>query len=250
MRPRITLVHGWAYDASMWRAVVPLLAELDAELDVEVADLGYFGRPALPVACDVPRIAVGHSLGALWWLTATDLPWNTLIAINAFPRFTAAADFPAGVAPRVLDRMRKRFATQPEAVLNDFYLACGQPGSHVNSNGSVARDNACSRASPAPTKPFHQRDCLLPFDQPTLKSGLDQLANADGRITLQQRVSSVHVLASRQDNIVSAAMSEAAFSELPSSQVHWVEHGDHVLPLSHPQACADLIHAAAAAYSK
>jgi len=220
MKPRVTLVHGWAYDASVWQAVLQLLAELDAELDVEIADLGYFGRPVLPVACDTLRIAVGHSFGALWWLTVADLPWHTLIAINAFPRFTAAPDFPAGVATRVLDRMRKRFATQPDAVLKDFYEACDQAGPN------------------------------RPLDQHALESGLENLANIDGRIALQQRLNSVHVLAAREDNIVNAAMSEAAFSGLPRGHVHWVEHGDHVLPLSQPQACADLIYAAVASSSK
>ena len=47
MTPRITLVHGWGYDATLWHAVLPLLVGLD----VEVADLGYFGRPARPGPC-------------------------------------------------------------------------------------------------------------------------------------------------------------------------------------------------------
>lgn len=203
MKPRITLVHGWSYDASIWREVLPLLNGLD----VEVADLGFFGKPSLPQSCEVPRIAVGHSLGVLWWLALTDLPWAKLVAINGFPRFTAAADFPAGVAPRVLERMIKRFAVAPAAVLVDFHTACGGAG-------------------PA-----------LPADTAPLAAGLGTLGEADGRAVLATRLDDVLALAARDDAIVPAALSEAAFGP----RLEWMAQGSHLLPLTHPQACARLI---------
>lgn len=203
MKPRITLVHGWSYDASIWREVLPLLAGLD----VEVADLGFFGTPSLPQPCAAPRIAVGHSLGVLWWLALTDLPWTKLVAINGFPRFTAAAEFPAGVAPRVLERMIKRFAVTPGAVLADFHTACGGAG-------------------PA-----------LPADPAPLAAGLRTLGEADGREALATRSDDVLALAARDDAIVPATLSEAAFGP----RLAWIEQGSHLLPLTHPQACARLI---------
>ncbi|MBI4984425.1 MAG: alpha/beta hydrolase [Rhodocyclales bacterium] len=207
MKQRITLVHGWGYDATLWREVVPLLAGLD----VEVADLGFFGAPALPADCDQPRIAVGHSLGALWWLAQTDLPWTRLVAINGFPRFTAAADFPQGVAPRILERMSKRFLTAPAAVLADFQAACGAAG-------------------PA-----------LPDDPAPLRQGLAALAEVDARTALVTRRQDVFALAAREDAIVPAAMSEAAYAGLPTGHLRWVEDGGHLLPLTHARACAALI---------
>jgi len=207
MTPRITLVHGWGYDATLWREVLPLLAGLD----VEVADLGFFGRPSLPMACAAPRIAVGHSLGALWWLALSDLPWTRLVAINGFPRFTAAPDFPPGVAPRVLERMRKRFATAPAAVLADFQAACGGAG-------------------PA-----------LPDDAGPLAQGLATLAEADARAALDKRRTEVFALAARKDAIVPAAMSKEAFAVLPAGRLRWIDDGGHLLPLSHPRECAELI---------
>lgn len=203
MKPRITLVHGWSYDASVWREVLPLLAGLD----VEVAELGFFSQPSLPQPCAAPRIAVGHSMGALWWLALTDLPWAKLVAINGFPRFTAAADFPAGVAPRVLERMIKRFAVAPAAVLADFHAACGGPG---------------------PT---------LPIDMAPLAAGLRTLGETDGRATLAARLDDVQALAARDDAIVPAALSEAAFGP----RLTWIEQGSHLLPLARPQECARLI---------
>lgn len=203
MKPRITLVHGWSYDAAIWREVLPLLAGLD----VEVVDLGFFGTPALPRPCEAPRIAVGHSMGVLWWLALTDLPWTKLVSLNGFPRFTAAPDFPAGVAPRVLDRMIKRFAVAPAAVLADFHTACGGAG-------------------PA-----------LPADAAPLAAGLRTLGEADGRNVLAARIDDVLALATRDDAIVPAALAEAAFGP----RLEWIAQGSHLLPLAHPQACARLI---------
>lgn len=202
MKPRITLLHGWGYDATLWRDVLPLLDGLD----VETCDLGFFGDTRLPAPCDTPRIAVGHSLGALWWLTH-DLPWRALIAINGFPRFTAAEGFP-GVAPRVLERMRKRFADSPVTVLADFQTACGGSG---------------------PT---------LPQDTSPLADGLQALAQLDARDAWAARAADIHLLAGRRDAIVPPALTE---SVAMLSKVQWMDDGGHVLPLTHPQACAALI---------
>ena len=212
MMPRITLVHGWGYDATLWREVRPLLAGLD----VEVADLGFFGHPSLPAPCAAPRIAVGHSLGTLWWLALSDLPWTRLVAVNGFPRFTAAADFAQGVAPRVLERMRKRFATAPAEVLADFQAACGAAG-------------------PA-----------LPNDGGPLAQGLAILAASDGRAGLAQRREAIFALAARNDAIVPAAMSADAFAALPTGRLRWIDDGGHLLPLSHTRECAALIREATA----
>lgn len=212
MKPRITLVHGWGYDASLWREVVPLLTGFD----VEVCDLGFFGAPRLPTACDAPRIAVGHSLGALWWLAMSDLPWTQLVAINAFPRFTAAADFPHGVAPRVLERMRKRFAVAPAAVLADFQATCGGTGPG------------------------------LPDDTRTLEQGLATLGDIDARQQWDARATDIRLLAGRRDAIVPTALTEDVAAALPQEHLRWIDDGGHLLPLTHPAECAAFIRETAA----
>lgn len=208
----ISLVHGWGYDASVWRDVTPLLAGGEPEL----IDLGYFGKSALATRRTGPRIAVGHSLGALWWLVHNSSAWDALVIINGFPRFTATADLPAGIVPRVLARMQRRFAQEPAEVLTEFQQTCGASG-------------------PA-----------LPADIQALARGLEFLAVADGRVRLGERRAAIHALASRDDAVVPAALSEAAFAALPDAQVHWCDSGGHVLPLTRPHDCAALIHAVAA----
>ena len=209
MKPRVTLMHGWSYDATVWREVVPLLSGLD----VEVCDLGYFGRAVPPAPCAAPRIAVGHSFGALWWLTQADTRWTKLVAINAFPRFTAAPDFPQGVAPRMLDRMKKRFAVAPAAVLADFQAAAG------------------ANVEMGPT---------LPDDTTALAAGLDALGMLDARSAWAERAADIRVLAGRQDAIVPAALTAAACAAMPD-HLRWIADGGHLLPLTHAQACANLI---------
>lgn len=201
---RITLLHGWGYDATLWRKVLPLLGGLD----VELCDLGYFGAAKLPAACD--RIAVGHSLGALWWLTS-DLPWRRLAAINGFPRFTATRDFPQGVAPRVLERMRRRFGEAPAAVLADFQAACGGAG-------------------PA-----------LPADPAALAAGLESLGRLDGRSAWDSRAADIRLLAGRRDAIVPPGLTDTAASSLSKDHLEWIEDGGHLLPLTHPEKCAAFI---------
>lgn len=204
MRPRITLVHGWGYDASLWRDVVPLLDGYE----VELCDLGFFGTAQLPDG-DAPRIAVGHSLGALRWLCGST-PWRKLVAINAFPRFTAAEDFP-GVDSRVLDLMRRRFAQSPAEVLADFQQACGGAG-------------PAQRA-----------------DHVTLAAGLDDLGRLDARPQWTARANNIHLLAGRRDAIVPPALSDAAANALSNHHARWVDDGGHLLPITHPEACAALI---------
>jgi pimeloyl-ACP methyl ester carboxylesterase len=114
MPPTLLLLHGWGFDAGVWDGLVAALPGWP----VLRGDLGYFGAgTAWPAAR--PALAVGHSLGAM--LLARALPAVPLVAINGFDRFCGAE----AVAPRVLARMRRRFAQDPQAVLDDFRAGCG-----------------------------------------------------------------------------------------------------------------------------
>ena len=196
----IVLVHGWGYDASLWDGV---RAALDPALPVETVDLGYFGAVLPAPTFPSPVFAVGHSLGALWWLTQSDIPWRRLLSINGFPRFTATDDFP-GVPPRVLARMQTQFGREPDAVLADFHARCG-------GHAPAGRP-----------------------DTAQLQTGLDWLAQRDGRALLAERSADVWALASRSDPIVPAALSAAAFG----AQLDWIDAPGHMLPHTYPEVCA------------
>lgn len=201
----VVLVHGWGYDASLWDAVRARLSQ-----PCKTIDLGYFGTPCTVAPAPTfaePVLAVGHSLGALWWLTQRDIGWSRLLCINGFPRFTATDDYP-GVAPRVLERMQQQFARDPAAVLTDFHARCG---GHA---------------------PVGTPDAAM------LATGLAALAQWDGRAALAARRADVCALAGTDDPIVPRTLSEAAFA---GCDIEFVDAPGHLLPLTHPELCAQWI---------
>jgi pimeloyl-[acyl-carrier protein] methyl ester esterase len=197
MSPILLLVHGWGFDAGFW---APLRAALP-ELDAAAWDLGFTGsgcRPPLPAGR--PVIAVGHSFGFLWLLREQPVAWQRLVSINGFPRFTRGADFPQGVAPRLVDRMMARLSDDPHGVHAEFMARCG-----------------AARSSPPEFRPAALRD------------GLDGLAHWDERPATADLA-----LAGQADPIVPAAMSEASFA---AHTIAW-HPGGHLLPLEDPAWCA------------
>jgi pimeloyl-[acyl-carrier protein] methyl ester esterase len=205
----VVLVHGWGYDHHLWDAVI---TRLDPVLTVKSVDFGFYAAvPPAPTFAE-PVIAVGHSLGALWWLTQANIPWRRLLSINGFPRFTETAGYAPAVAPRVLARMQTQFARDPAAVLSDFHAHCG---GHA----------------PAGTPNIER-----------LAAGLGWLGEWDGRAQLAARRADIFALAGSDDPIVPRAMSTMAFS----TQCELVETTGHLLPLTHPALCARQIERLAA----
>lgn len=199
----ILFVHGWGYDARVWSEVGGLLDGIPSA----ALDFGYFGalRDNIPAEA---TLLVGHSLGFLWLLRQAKLAHLPLVGINAFPRFTASPDFAPGVAPRVLERMRRQFATEPATVLGDFWRRAGAAG---------------------PDLPPHVE---------RLAAGLGGLADWDERATLAVHSGPVHVIAGGEDAIVPPAMTRAAF---PMQVVSWLPQGGHALPQQYPAEIASLI---------
>lgn len=206
----VVLVHGWGHDAGIWDAV---RAQLAPALAVTTLDFGYFGAVSGEPTFTEPVLAVGHSLGALWWLAQSTIPWRRLLCLDGFPRFTETDGYP-GVAPRVLARMQKQLERDPAAVLTDFHARCGTTGT----------------GGPAGTP-----------DATKLAAGLAQLAELDGRATLAARAADVWALAGDGDPIVPAAMSAAAFAALPAGHYECVATPGHRLPQSRPELCAQWI---------
>jgi pimeloyl-[acyl-carrier protein] methyl ester esterase len=196
MRPTLLMLHGWGLDASLWDGVRAALPEFDAI----VWDRGYFGRPSAPQP-EGPVLAIGHSLGALLLTDGSDA--IGLIAINGFDRFTGEDAVP----PRIIERMRRRFAEAPHEVLADFRARIG--------------------AGPAPER----------IDEASLAADLALLGDTDRRAVKRPPTLVLHGGA---DPLLPPTMRETVFADAPRETL---DGAGHLLPLTHPTWCAERIRA-------
>jgi len=199
----LLFVHGWGFDAGFWQKVIARLPNHTAQ----PLDLGFYGRPLAPEA-ERPLV-IGHSMGFAWALANLPRPWAGAVAINAFPRFTAAAGFPAGIGPAKLARMRAQFARDPAATTVGFLADMGFSGADI--------------AALAP--------------QP-LGAALAWLAECDQREAMAALGCPLLALAGGRDPLVSEAMSRDGFA---GHALDILPEGDHLLPFGHPDWVAGRI---------
>lgn len=197
---KLLFAHGWGFDRHFWTPLAALLPEWPHLID----DRGYFGAPHEPVV-DGPCIAVTHSFGTMRLLAAPPPELAGIVAINGFQRFTAVAERP-GVPVRVLDRMLRRFETDPRGVLAEFRRTCG-----------AAPDFAPIAPEPLAADLLSLRD-----DTPSLPD-VPVLAIHGGA-----------------DPLLPPEMRAATFA---GANVRRVDHaaGGHLLPLEAPDLCAAAI---------
>ncbi|HET8871872.1 MAG TPA: alpha/beta hydrolase [Aquabacterium sp.] len=209
----LAFFHGWGLDPDFWR---PLQAALPDHPHANW-NAGYLGSAEQPnFNATTHWVAVGHSLG---WATALNQPpqsgWLGTVSLCGFTRFCAHAPGQAGQAIRVLERMVKAFDSQPEQVLSDFLTRC------------------------------HLDDCLpasgLTLDVNALRRDLQRLIDIDVRLPPAPCMA----LASRDDPIVSPALTQACFDTQANSQANcqlrWQDEGGHALGHAHADWCAEQI---------
>ncbi|GBQ91819.1 hypothetical protein AA13595_3190 [Gluconacetobacter johannae DSM 13595] len=204
-------VHGWGFAPGFWTPIRSALGRTDG-IDL---DFGFFGPERMAARPARPFVAVGHSLGALWLLRHPPEGCVGMVLINGFARFSAAADFPAGVPPRVVGRMIQGLEQNPDDVVLTFRRRAG-----------IAAD------LPGPAQAGR------------LAAGLAMLRDEDARPALDEAaigatLPPMAVLAGLDDPIVTANMTRTCFST--AVPIEWVADGGHLLPLTHPDICAAAI---------
>ena len=197
--------HGWAFGPDMWEPLAACLPELDHSF----ADYGYYGGQNIPVPTE-PAVWITHSLGTMLTLALPPSRCAALVAINGFDRFAAAPGVP-GVPRRVVERMEARLAQDPAAVVADFRARCG--------------------AGPAPGEPCAQE----------LQTGLRQLRLFDLREEAGALTVPVLTLQGDRDPILPRDMRANTLRGAAKARHRVHPEGGHLLPLSHPQWCADQI---------
>ncbi len=194
----VVLVHGWGFHAGLWADVVPHLGGAE----ITLVDLGFVaGGPRGSESWPEDAVAVGHSLGLLWLLKEGHGRFKGLVSVQGFDRF----------APHVpesrLAALKRGLARDPGATMGAFWRSCGAPGYALPQALNV----------------------------PRLDEGLDWLMHWDAREAKQALRCPVLALATRDDAIVSPAMTEAVWQ---GTKLEWSPDGGHVLPLRHPRWCA------------
>ncbi len=202
---KLVLLHGWAFDAGLWRELVPLLPSRD----VVLADRGYFGEPCEPLSPG-PHLVVAHSLGSMQALCAPSPECAGMVAINGFDCFAAQAGYP-GVPVRVVDRMLARLDEAPDRVVAEFRLQCWA----------------------AEAAPVVHREVL--------RGDLAFLRDGDCRAQSSTAPFSILSLHGQGDPILPAALREATFASAGRLQQAVCDDGAHLLPFTHAQWCADRI---------
>jgi pimeloyl-[acyl-carrier protein] methyl ester esterase len=196
-------VHGWGFNGAIWRDLTGYMRNSE----VSLVDLGFVeeGPPSVSVW---PRdaIAVGHSLGVLWLLHRAGKegwpPFRALVSIQGFDCFCAL------VPPSRVAGMRRGLRRDAYQTVEAFWRGCG-------------------------TEPFASPEAL---NVERLDEGLGWLMDWDKTEVKSCLVCPTLALAARDDAVVPQAMSEAIWG---SDNILWSATGGHVLPLKHPEWCAN-----------
>ncbi len=215
----LVFYHGWGLDVNFWQ---PLAARLSQHPQV-FFDAGYFGAPQNPnLSPDNRWVGIGHSLG---FARALQTPpaggWAALVSVAGFTRFCALRSGGEGQPRRVVERMVRAYALEPQAVLADFLARC-------NLSACLPDLNAV------------RNDSLLATDLALLMD-IDVQAPLRALTTQGTLHTPVLALAARDDAIVPSALTEATFAQRPHTRLVWCGQGGHALGHAEADVCAAAI---------
>jgi pimeloyl-[acyl-carrier protein] methyl ester esterase len=196
-------VHGWGFNAAIWRDLTGYMRNSE----VSYVDLGFIaGGPRAATEWPGDAVAVGHSLGLLWLLHRAAeegrARFRALVSIQGFDRFCPY------IPPSRVAGMRRGLRRDAYQTVETFWRGCG-------------------------TELFAPREAL---NVERLDEGLGWLMDWDETETKAALACPTLALAARDDAVVPLTMSEAIWR---SDTIRWSSTGGHVLPLKHPEWCAN-----------
>ncbi|MCC7006757.1 MAG: alpha/beta hydrolase [Ottowia sp.] len=221
------LCHGWAFDASAMRLLSSHLRAYFPQHKQAFFDLGFTGTPHTPrLDKHIHWIAIGHSYGFAY-LMQHNIDWRGAIAINGFTRFcqpvpvleetdkathkSRPRNSTQGIPAWIIDAMYARLLVDTHGTIAAFYARCIDVG---------------TIELPIPTTLVRE----------ALALHLKKLRDTD--MTLP--ICPLLAIAACDDTIVSTTQARAQFQRHP--KMHYIElTGNHLLPLTATQACANAI---------
>ncbi|QNT78702.1 alpha/beta hydrolase family protein [Entomobacter blattae] len=228
VKPVLAFAPGWSYQSDLWSATKAHLDGYEKYMfelfSVEEKTVPVFGSAEKLIFSLLkrtePLILVGHSFGSLWCLRqffhfikknnqAEVMQHVSFALINGFSCFKRREDFKEGIAGDQIEPMVKQISQKPLSVVKAF------------------------RRKIEDYTPLPQH-----FHITALQLGLTYLQTEDYRKSLPMILPRVSVLAGRQDRLVNEEMTSKLF---PKECIQWVSEGGHMLPITHPQICADFI---------
>lgn len=215
--PLYIFAPGWSYGPELWRKVASYFPEEDSLcLDLRkghketIQEISVF----IERFHTRPIVGVGHSMGFLWLLEYGASFITHWVSINGFGCFGANETFPEGISPRYLMRMKRRLDDDSRKVIKDFRLKIGDHSSH-----DISMDTG---------------KCVS-----GLREGLELLEKSDHRIYIINHMPHLLRIEGRNDPLLSENMQHASFNG--QGELYQIENGGHVLPLTHPQKCLELM---------
>ena len=234
--PDLVLVHGWGLNLAVWE---PILPRLVSAFRVHRVDLPGHGHSLPPAGAGLepwaeavadavharltgPAAWVGWSLGGMLAMRVAGLrPQSVaaLVCIAAAPRFAAAPDWGAGMAPGVLQGFAQALEQDFAGTLARF-LALQTRGSEAGRETlRLLREAVRVRGEP---------------DLGSLREGLRILASADLRPVLATVTAPVLLLGGERDTLTAPEALRHAAECLPGARLELVGGAGHAPFLSHP----------------
>jgi pimeloyl-[acyl-carrier protein] methyl ester esterase len=235
----LVMLHGWGLNQRVFDA---LATQLAGRFEIVRPDLPGHGLSEAPVALldagvdalaahlaarlPQPAHLVGWSLGgmaALALASAQPQRVATLTLIASTPRFLAAADWPHGLAPAVLEGFAARLRDDPTRTVHEF-LELQVRGSALGA--STLRELHAAIAA---------QGCASPA---ALAGGLELLRETDLRNRLDRIAAPTLVIGGQYDRVTPPGAGRALAAALRAGSYREIARAGHAPFVSHAQRVA------------